>query len=73
MRKLVSLCAVLFLLGIALFSRPAAALPPCNCYICEMEPTLRCSFNGIFRSCLDYTDLHCLLSAPDSGLTAPEW
>jgi hypothetical protein len=57
MRKLVFLCAVLFLLGIALFSKPAAAIPICNCFICESNPSLSCS--GPTGRCRDYITQYC--------------
>ena len=62
MRKLLSVVAVLFVLGIAILSKPAAALPPCECDFCSFSANSFCwdDEHGGFRfRCYEYTSLYC--------------
>ena len=62
MRKLVSIGALLFVLGVALVSMPAVALPPCDCGFCATHLSQPCvdSFHrGVIYVCSDYRALFC--------------
>jgi hypothetical protein len=63
MRKLMSLSAVLFMLGVALVSKPAVALPLCDCEYCSTYPNFWCwdyEHTGGFRfTCYEYTFSYC--------------
>jgi hypothetical protein len=66
MRKLVSAGALLFVLGVACLSRPAAAVAPCDCGFCATHSTFKCADllhqTGrvpILYLCSDYTALFC--------------
>lgn len=61
MRKLVSLGAVLFMLGVAFLSKPAVALPLCDCDFCSFSPNSWCldpEWGFRFR-CYEYTGFYC--------------
>lgn len=61
MRKLFSLCAVLFMLGIALLSKPAAAIPLCDCDFCSYSPNSWCEDAewGFRFRCYEYNWNYC--------------
>jgi len=62
MRKLASVGAVLFMLSVACFSKPAVALPLCDCDFCSSFPNFWCwdDEHGGFRfRCYEYTSLYC--------------
>jgi hypothetical protein len=62
MRKLLSAGALLFVLGVALFSRPAAALAPCDCGFCATHLTVTCFDayqRGVTYTCSNYRSLFC--------------
>lgn len=62
MRKVVSLGAVLlFVFGITLIARPAAAMPPCECEFCSFSPNTWCleSDHGFRLRCSDFTSFYC--------------
>ena len=62
MRKLVSIGALLFVLGVAFFSQPAVALAPCDCDFCATHLSLQCfdSFHrGVVYVCSNYRALFC--------------
>ncbi len=59
MRKLVSIGALLFVLGVTFLSKPAVALSLCSCLFCSGHPTAPCMENGSGNVCVAYLCDHC--------------
>jgi hypothetical protein len=62
MRKLLSAGALLFVLGVACLSKPAAALAPCDCGFCATHLSLQCAdayHRGVIYLCSNYVSLFC--------------
>ena len=60
-RKLVS-AALVFALSVAFFSKPAYALPVCDCEYCASSPNSYCiddDHGGWRRSCLEFKTFFC--------------
>jgi hypothetical protein len=76
MRKLVSLGAVLFMLGIAFLTKPANALPWCDCDFCAAHPNLVCDDTEHASNfyCYVYSSFYCsnFVDTSPSGKGADE-
>jgi|GEM_PF-2788571 len=62
MRKLASVGALLFMLGVAFLSKPAAALPTCDCDFCGFRPNSKCfddEHGGFVLFCYEYNSFYC--------------
>jgi hypothetical protein len=61
-RKLVSVAAVLFALGVAVLSKPALAAPVCDCDFCSSFPNAWCiddDHGGWGMRCNEYSYFYC--------------
>lgn len=62
MRKLVSVGALLFMLSVAFLSKPAIAMPLCDCDLCSYSPNTKCMDDehfGFVYFCHEYTYFYC--------------